>query len=231
MELLQSYPYLMSGLAGLLILGILARLGPVSVRRFALAGAAMALPCAFQTWLDAPAYWTPVRWFTLKGVGLEDVLCAYTLPGLACLLAAWPLSRTLGPPRPWSERPRRYLVIVAAGLGSRLILHALAVPVGAALVGSTAILAAVMLILQPARWPLAVAGAFLFTPFYFLLVKAVFLLAPGYPGQWNQAALWGPAPGGVPAEEWLWSLGLGIAWPLATAYVCQDQTSPRKEAA
>lgn len=231
MESLQIYPYLASSLANVFLFLLLAAVAPSEVRRFALSGAVLALPCALQARLDVPGYWNPVRLFTAWGIGVEDFLCAFSLTGLACLLAAWPARRAILLTASFRGSFARYLVIAAAGLGSRLVLRALAVPVNTALVGSTVLLAVAILCLQPARWPLALAGALCFAPAYFLLVKGAFMLLPGYPAQWNRAVLWGPTVAGVPLEELVWGWALGAAWPLATAHVFQGRAHAAREVA
>ena len=56
-------------------------------------------------------------------------------------------------------------------------------------------------------------GAAVFTLFYFFYILSLTVLFPDYVGEvWNLAALSGISVFGIPAEELLFALGMGLLW-------------------
>jgi hypothetical protein len=64
-----------------------------------------------------------------------------------------------------------------------------------------------------------------FAVFYFIVLKTMFLIFPEFPLMWSSHNLSGLVLLHVPAEEILWALCFGAAWPHFVAYVFDARTN------
>lgn len=217
MAWLDSYPYL----AGSLVLAGLAGTGLLAwprERRAMLLSGLLSAPSALFALAFVPEYWNPrqvARFLT----GPEDVIFSFANGALAWLLAVGLSRRELAiRPAPRRALPR-YAGCTALYFAVSLPGWALGFPVMTASLTGVLGLAVFLGRRDPARAPVAAAGALGFAALYTTLFGAVLVRWPDFLLQWNAASLWGPRLLGVPLDEIAWALAYGAAWPLVMAYV------------
>jgi len=75
-----------------------------------------------------------------------------------------------------------------------------------------------ILLHRPHYMILGIIGGFVFTVFYFCILKSLFVMFPEFPAQWSLEELYGIKLLGIPVEELMWAFTTGAVWPLIIAW-------------
>ena len=212
------YAFIVSSVVYVLLVLSLGRLTlqPIQFRLMMIAGALNATSGAFSVFLE-DHYWMPRR---LGGasLGIEDALIAAVVAMIPWYLVAVLWQKKLTVDFQWRRSLKRivclmvlayltYLIGVSAGIDpmTMLLLICVALAIG-------------LLIRRPQAWPLAATGAVIFGLVWFVIVKATFILLPGFIHQWNLLGTWGKLVCGVPVGEIAWALIFGALLPVLVSF-------------
>jgi hypothetical protein len=162
-------------------------------------------------------YWRPVR---LGGwrLGLEDAIAAFVVGAVVWGVAIWPLRRRIRLQAGTFDilrrlrRPLLYLILF-------FILELFGLSWMTSFLATLLLMTVIELAQRPFMWPLALCGALMFVPLYFLYVTLILAIWPEALFQWNPAPPWGTRLLGIPAGELAWSLLFGAALPLIGASI------------
>lgn len=226
---IHAYPYLMLSLTMLLLFFVALACCPRPIRPLMVLSGALAAPFALTSVLVVPAYWSPSRLAVLLA-GPEDVLFSFASAGLASLASVWLLRHRVA----FQPRPERIWWRYVGGAVGGLAVGDLCWRLGGgpmtATVTAFGALVAVILWRRREFWPLFIAGVFGYAIVYVTALKLWYVLVPGFKGQWNIDALWGPVIMGVPLDEIVWSAAFGGAWPLFAMYLFDARLRPARKA-
>ncbi len=162
-------------------------------------------------------YWHPPKIFGLS-VGVEDLIFAFSMGGLAWWVAAACRRKDFQPPVPFKPSLVRYLSGIILGISAYIALNLIGIGLIWSIYGSIYALGFFLLMRQAGKWLTSLVGAALFALAYGLIFNGYQLIWPNLLDLWNLPALSGVI-WGVPLEEWSWALGFGFTWPLFMAYV------------
>jgi hypothetical protein len=215
---LETHPYLLWGLVGLLLLALGLALCPQRLRWPSLLSGLLALvPAVTGAWTGRH-YWSPVRIWPFF-VSLEDFVYSFAIGGLAWLLGTWPVHTRMV----LNIRPRRLLLRYFMGC-----VLAATLTIGASLLESKPMygyllpvvgVGLVVFYLRPALYRVGVWGLAGYALLHFALLKASFTLTPSFAGTWHVVSLWGPKLWAIPLDEIAWSAAVGAVWPASISYV------------
>jgi hypothetical protein len=217
---LDQYPYLFAVILGLPAVALAFVLVPQQRAMMLLSGAVLALLSPLSVLHDGP-YWAPQRlgeqFWGLKGWGLEDVLCTFSIGSLVWLSAIWGM-RGLVLPQPRFRRiVIRFSAIAAVATAAIVLWAALGLTIMVATILVQVTLIVGLLWLRPALWAMPTRVALLYTPYYFAVLTLAGLWHRDFHAMWNGPEILGPYVLGLPIEELLWSASLGW-FPLALTF-------------
>lgn len=198
--------------------------------RLAFTCALMTTPFAFTSMLAVPDYWDPPKLGTLLETGIEDVLTTIASCGISLVIAFKIIPSHWIASSSWLKREviTRYLAISFLGLGIGLIaIHIFNLPISIAGISTNIIMAAGLLLIRPFLWPASISGALVFSVFYTLSLVTIYWLSPEFIQTWNEKALMGYAPLGIPCEEFLWAFTTGAVVPVYFGFILSFTPSPR----
>jgi len=223
--LLVTYPYLVSCLTALGVLGVLLILSP-GQRKPALLSGALCTPFGlFSIWL-VPSYWSPCWIWSLGGVGVEDLLFSFAVGGWVWILAVFFLRKRIVLRIHLLQVLARYALIMGCGLSCWGLawkwLHDPMLAVWVSFVAGTL----VHLLLRPSLWRLAVSGGLGFGLIYGLGMKVWLWSLPSFAASWPATTRWNHFFLGIPCGELIWAVTYGACWPLALAFLFRAEWIP-----
>jgi hypothetical protein len=221
MDILGAYPYLVTVVACLPVLGFLLLRCDSVQRRLALLSGLLATPYGFASVLVVPTYWNPQRVFEFFGAGIEDLIFSFFAGSAAWICASLPWGKGMVV----TIRPgyifKWYVLVNIVGVSTVLAAVRMGIDPMTAILGSFALGIVALLRTCPSRWVLAATAGAAFPVAYALLVRLSFLVVPDFVGQWAPGGSWGGVILGIPAGEIAWAVGFGTCWPLAFGMFAQ----------
>jgi hypothetical protein len=217
-DFIFRYPYLVFSQFMILVLLIPFFLFPRQ-RTPMLVSTVLASPLALASLAFVPEYWTPGYLFVFLGVGLEDVLFAFYIGGVAWLLSSCIHAKRIQINFRKKILFRRYLLVLVFGLlvGSIFFLLGFRhIDIAFIVMG---LWTGVLLYWRPSLWPLAVSGAVSACFFTLIMYQLNLLIWSQLPKFWNWPNLWGVSMMGIPLEEYVFLILYFPAWTLTTSFM------------
>lgn len=221
--MINTYPYLFAVLLGLpaLLAGYV--FAHHHRRMMALCGLFTVLffPLAAIHQVD---YWNPQR---LGGwiLGIEDVICCFSLGSLVWLAAVFPLRSNLSLDLQGPRFLKRTGGIIGVNIPIFLLLRLTDTGAVTRSIIVQFLVAFEVLLLRRALWPLALWAAIIYTPYYCLVLFSASWIFSDFFTIWNGYSLWGPRIFQMPIDEIVWVISYAVSFPLIVAFAAEAHLS------
>jgi len=212
----QIYPYLGADLLGVPAVAVGYALAAGQRRMMAISGLLM-VPSSWLAVIHEGEYWSPNR---LGGwvVGVEDVICCFSLGSLVWLAAVWPFRQRLHLDLRAGRFCRRCLTVFVLGGVVLLVLWMAGLGAMTSAVTIQVFLIVLLLAMRSELWPISLCAAVGYAPYYLAILYIASQLFPGFTSMWGGYKLWGPRILGLPVDEAVWVATFAASWSLIIAY-------------
>jgi hypothetical protein len=222
MNLPGMFPYLIFSLLILLIFAMGVSLVPVRFKRSVTLSGILSAPTSLTSIGFVPEYWNPKRIVPFE-IGPEDVIFSFSTGGIIWLFAIMIVSLKYDVRHNSRIVLKQYLGLLFFGTLILFLVWLTRIDIMLATIITVSVIGVWILLQRPDYIVFGITGAFIFSAFYYFVLKGLFLLFPEFPGQWTIDKLYGIQISGIPVEEIVWAFAAGAVWPLIVAYLLKVQ--------
>lgn len=222
MNLPEMFPYLIFSLIILLVFATGVSIVPVRFKRSVALSAILSAPTSLTSIGFVPEYWNPKRIVPFE-IGPEDVIFSFSTGGIIWLFAILIVSLKYDFRHNRQIILKQYLGLLFFGTLILFLIWLTRIDIMLAIIITVSIIGVWILLQRPDYIVFGITGAFIFSAFYFFVLKGFFSMFPEFPGQWTIDELYGIHLSGIPVEEIMWAFAAGGVWPLIVAYLLKVQ--------
>lgn len=222
MNLPGMFPYLMCSLFILLVFAIGVSIIPMRYKRSVTLSAFLSAPTSLTSIGFVPEYWNPKRIIPFE-IGPEDVIFSFSTGGIIWLISIIIVSLRYEVRHNSQIILKQYLGLLFFGTLLLFLIWLTKIDIMLAILITVSAIGVWILVQKPDYIVFGITGAFIFSAFYFFILKGFFVMFPEFPGQWTIDDLNGIQISGIPVEEIMWAFSAGAVWPLIIAYLLKVQ--------
>ncbi len=222
MNFLGTFPYLIFSLLILLVFVMGVSIAPVRFKRSVTLSGILSAPTSLTSIGFVPDYWNPKRIVPFE-IGPEDVIFSFSTGGIIWLVAILIVSLKYDVRINKRIIFKQYLGLLFLGTLILFVIWLTKIDIMSATIITVTFIGIWILLQRPDYIVLGITGAFIFSAFYFFVLKGFFLMFPEFSGQWTVDELYEIQISGIPVEEIMWAFAAGAVWPLIVAYLLKVQ--------